>query len=55
MAKSKKKKALSTKETPEQRKERLANGFKARPCIIPSKKQKAKSRKVKHKKALLYA
>jgi len=47
------KKNLPTKETPEQRKERLANGFKARPSVIPSGKVKARSRKVKHKKALL--
>lgn len=43
------KKDLPTKETTEQRAERLANGFKARPMIVPSKKSKAKSRKIKHK------
>lgn len=47
------KRNLPTKETPEQRKERLANGFKARPSVIPSGKVKARSRKVKHKKTLL--
>ena len=44
------KKSLITKETPEERKKRLSNGFKPRPNIIPTKKNKLKSRKEKHKK-----
>jgi hypothetical protein len=44
-----KKKALPTKESKEQRAQRVANGFKARPSVILDKKTKSRSRKVKHK------
>lgn len=54
MAKKKNKKPMQIKETAEQRAERLA-GFKPTTRIIPNKKKKAESRKVKHKKALLFA
>ncbi len=55
MAKKKNKKPMQIKETAEQRAERLASGFKPITRIIPNKKKKAESRKVKHKKALLCA
>ena len=55
MAKKKNKKPMQIKETAEQRAERLASGFKPTTRIIPNKKKKVESRKVKHKKALLYA
>ena len=55
MAKKKNKKPMQIKETAEERAQRIANGFKPITRVVPSKKQKAKSRKVKHKNALLYA
>ncbi len=41
-----------TKESPAQRKKRVAEGFKARPAVMIDKKTKLKSRKQKHKKRL---